>query len=344
MAKYTSKLNLKKPEQNDFYNVDDFNGNFDIIDEKLGEAYTADNKPTSDDIKAPKMFTYGETNKYATVLDACNALKYGGGFVASAYAPMSSASDYPKPGFELVFNVIGEANEARKTVLAYGYHGGKMNIYQRDIFREQWETEWKSTDEVYLSLSGGTLTGNVIIKKSLPRIQMNDSSNSRYGVFEIGADGYVSIGNWQSASDQYNLQIRKPSDGLEEAIRLTVNGANTYKIYGEHNLPSPAKVQSGSYVGTGTHGSANKCRLELNFQPKIVEIYDYSDVSTKYDRITLVYDADKAIALHTGFSPSGTSYYDNTVTWGDKWVEWYADAASRQLNSSNTTYKWVAIG
>lgn len=33
MAKYTSKLNLKKPEANDFYNVEDSNGNFDKIDE-----------------------------------------------------------------------------------------------------------------------------------------------------------------------------------------------------------------------------------------------------------------------------------------------------------------------
>ena len=33
MADYTEKLNLKKPEQTDFYNIDDFNENFQKIDE-----------------------------------------------------------------------------------------------------------------------------------------------------------------------------------------------------------------------------------------------------------------------------------------------------------------------
>lgn len=35
--KYTPNYGLKKPEQDDFYNVDDFNENADIIDEKLKE-------------------------------------------------------------------------------------------------------------------------------------------------------------------------------------------------------------------------------------------------------------------------------------------------------------------
>ncbi len=35
--KYTPNYGLKKPEQYDFYNVEDFNENADIIDEKLKE-------------------------------------------------------------------------------------------------------------------------------------------------------------------------------------------------------------------------------------------------------------------------------------------------------------------
>ncbi len=35
MATYTKNFGLKKPEDNDFYNVEDFNKNADIIDEKL---------------------------------------------------------------------------------------------------------------------------------------------------------------------------------------------------------------------------------------------------------------------------------------------------------------------
>lgn len=35
MATYTNNLNLKKPESDDFYNVEDFNDNFDILDEEI---------------------------------------------------------------------------------------------------------------------------------------------------------------------------------------------------------------------------------------------------------------------------------------------------------------------
>ena len=35
MAEYTENYNLKKPAQEDFYNVDDFNNNTDIIDSQL---------------------------------------------------------------------------------------------------------------------------------------------------------------------------------------------------------------------------------------------------------------------------------------------------------------------
>mgnify|MGYP000178798343 FL=1 len=35
--KETTNLKLKKPDQNDFYNIDDFNNNSDIIDEEIGK-------------------------------------------------------------------------------------------------------------------------------------------------------------------------------------------------------------------------------------------------------------------------------------------------------------------
>lgn len=37
MAIQTQNLGLKKPEKTDFYNVDDFNGNMDIVDEEVNK-------------------------------------------------------------------------------------------------------------------------------------------------------------------------------------------------------------------------------------------------------------------------------------------------------------------
>ena len=39
--KYTNNLNLKKPDQVDFYDVDDFNFNADELDKKIGEILNA---------------------------------------------------------------------------------------------------------------------------------------------------------------------------------------------------------------------------------------------------------------------------------------------------------------
>lgn len=88
----------------------------------------------------------------------------------------------------------------------------------------------------YLEKKGGTLTGDLKINKDNPRIQMKNENNSRHAIFESGTDGYTSVGNWKSSDDQVNLQVRKFSDGLDNLLRITVNGENTYRVFGEHNL------------------------------------------------------------------------------------------------------------
>ena len=41
MADYTPNLNLKKPARTDYFNLNDFNGNADIIDTAVGDIDTA---------------------------------------------------------------------------------------------------------------------------------------------------------------------------------------------------------------------------------------------------------------------------------------------------------------
>ncbi|ABX43305.1 phage upper tail fiber protein [Lachnoclostridium phytofermentans] len=47
MAKYTEKLNLKKPEPTDFYNIKDFNDNMDKIEEHKHKASDITDLPES---------------------------------------------------------------------------------------------------------------------------------------------------------------------------------------------------------------------------------------------------------------------------------------------------------
>ncbi len=268
MANFTENLNLKKPLQTEFYNVDDFNENADIIDENLGEVlkhcenYSNPHKTTADSVKASKMFTSGEINTYTTLLDACNALKYGGGFVVSSVSPICNADDYPQKGYEYAFNVVCESNGARKAVIAYMYHGGRMNVFQRNIFNGAWETEWKSTDESYLSLSGGTITGSLGIGG---------------GIASFGAiEQYLSLAH-KEAPNSNNYRNFSISNGAEVEDSLILhevrNGTEVaaYRIFGEHNKHLMGVSFIGvteSYSGTGLNtydATAKKDISKLDF-------------------------------------------------------------------------------
>ena len=63
MIRNTKNFNLKKPEQGDFYNVDDFNDNSDIIDAELESR----KKAQEDDEKNIKGLTNPEYDDSGTV-------------------------------------------------------------------------------------------------------------------------------------------------------------------------------------------------------------------------------------------------------------------------------------
>lgn len=356
MANFTKNLNLKKPLQTEFYNVDDFNENADIIDEKMGEAidhhkdYSNPHKTTADGVKASKMFTSGEINTYTTVLEACNALKYGGGFVVSSVSPICNADDYPQKGYEFAFHVICEANEARKTVIAYIYHGGKMNVFQRNIFRGAWETEWKSTDESYLSLSGGTLSGGVKING---------------GIGSFGAiEQYLSLAHVDedTPSDYRNFTVSNPSDIIDSLYLHEVREGKevaAYRIFGEHNkhLMGVSFIGSvGSYTGTGLSGGISTVELNFDFPVKILLMGKrlYFDTKNEYQfehsapiniEAMLLNDYNgKAITVKTQLNPENTTQTELIISADRKKITITADNAHVGFNDKGGFFYYTAIG
>lgn len=359
MANYTKNLNLKKPLQTEFYNVDDFNENADIIDEKIGEAidhhkdYSNPHKTTADGVKASKMLTYGETKNYVTVLDACNALKYGGGFVASNYTEMVNASDYPKKGYEFVFHVVCEANEARKVVIAYMYHGGKMNVFQRNIFNGAWETEWNSTDESYLSLSGGTLSGALGLGSGFGFV----NANNQYSVFQAAKDGntYRYLRLMNPLLSEYTA---------EQALQWvdTTNGKETvYNIFGEHNmgLMGVSFIGSvGSYTGTGLSNGKSTVVLNFDFPVKILlmgkrlyhdgtngDEYQFEHSAPINIEAMLLNDYNgKAITVKTQLNPENTTPTELIISADRKKITITADNAHVGFNDKGGFFYYTAIG
>ena len=119
-------------------------------------------------------------------------------------------------------------------------------------------TSYATKDELinYLNKSsGGTLNGDLRLEKTLPRLQLKNTVTSRTLTIESGETGISSFGNYNSNSDQTNLQLRKSSEGLSELLRVAVDGSKSYRLFGEHNLPLLKETIFKSKVFNGTTDS-----------------------------------------------------------------------------------------
>lgn len=112
-------------------------------------------------------------------------------------------------------------------------------------------------------------------------------------------------------------------------------------------LKSAAKVQVGTYIGTGTAGKGNPNTITFNFEPKLVFIYSVQtqlEGSTQHIRHAFyVYGGQMMIA--DSYQGTGGS---NRVTINGNTMSWYNNNASAnaalQLNTSGAQYAYAAIG
>lgn len=111
---------------------------------------------------------------------------------------------------------------------------------------------------------------------------------------------------------------------------------------------SPARIETGSYVGTGTYGPDNPNILTFEFVPKLVFI-------TTQDSALLAGNYFRAIlfsGLMVGMSEASGAdiplFSTLMIQWEGNSVSWYnnysVDGPSAQLNANAKTYNYIAIG
>lgn len=106
-------------------------------------------------------------------------------------------------------------------------------------------------------------------------------------------------------------------------------------------LGEKTRIETGSYVGTGTNGVNNKTSLAFNFNPKLVVVsynglvttFVNGDVNAKYGNK----DGDSSMSLIASWS-------GNTVNWYSTYTSYPSTAAMYQLNGSGNYYYYTAIG
>ncbi len=111
-----------------------------------------------------------------------------------------------------------------------------------------------------------------------------------------------------------------------------------------------AKIQTGSYTGTGTYGSANQCILTFEFVPDIFFICGTVKRSsfTNYVMGFVVRNNDKMPLSGTHTCDINTSSVDFQgycfVNWGLNSIAYYGSGADYQMNSNGYKYYWGVLG
>lgn len=110
-----------------------------------------------------------------------------------------------------------------------------------------------------------------------------------------------------------------------------------------------AKIEFGSYVGTGTGGSDNPTGITFSGQVKFVAIGTNGVSSSGYSATTefvyFIRDVNRAISTESSTTQSGSVLSELDVSWSGNRVEWYnmKGAGYGQFNDSGKTYKYVGI-
>lgn len=137
------------------------------------------------------------------------------------------------------------------------------------------------------------------------------------------------------------------------ASSLGLNAGSTVDAAILALLANRTKISTGSYVGTGTVGESNPNTLNFEFTPAVVIVCTVTVTNHPYIAV-FVNPAVKNVVQTFG---SDGAFYEQATAWAAKSVSWYcSDGYSGsgahysaihdycQLNSSGSTYRWIAIG
>lgn len=219
----------------------------------------------------------------------------------------------------------------------------KAPIYTVDVTWNDYSAANVLKGKFFLAaLDTGTITENIIVKGSENgEASKRGSTQSYIGVY-FPAKPVENV--------QYTVidQITYVNSPNANAYPPAVPDGFAYTPLGQ--LGDKPKIETGSYVGTGTRGPNNPNTLTFSFVPKILFIFK-NNIHSGFIR-EMEY-AQMVIMTHvsvvTSSYNSGVNFGKETyLTWDDnnKKVSWYSTASNAECqgNISGVTYTYIAIG
>ena len=101
-----------------------------------------------------------------------------------------------------------------------------------------------------------------------------------------------------------------------------------------------AKIQTGSYVGTGTYGESNPCSLTFDFVPSVIMVSGRGHYEESQNTIVAVNKSPLSTIITVQYP------FSVNVNFNGNQVSWYTTAnnPAYQANERNSTYAYAAIG
>ena len=225
----------------------------------------------------------------------------------------------------------------------------------------------------YANTEGSALpiasTLQVVYRNGIPTFQWTRSpyTNGTSGAWRLDSDGDAANNVCASpfwSRPAFTLPSTFTYGPVFVANDDTIMDAQEYIPAGsfedvQGNAVPVTRIETGSYVGTGTYGASNPNSLTFPFEPKVVFIVaDIGDAgNSDSQNATGTFYFFVRGAQNTGtFGPSQNTDFRWKIftTWGANSISWYRTAgggsgasggeAQVQMNRSGTTYYYVAIG
>ena len=166
----------------------------------------------------------------------------------------------------------------------------------------------------------------------------SDASNVVFTdtIFTVSAETTL-----QYADGKYVLPGCRELIGHATVEAIPSNATITYL----GQLGGGARIEVGSYVGTGTYGSLNPITLTFVGIPKLVIVEcEQGSVNAHSNGLGVFFYGQKIAQVHLNLKGSGSSNANVVLSWNQNAVSWYGNDSSAHLNDENTTYHYIAIG
>lgn len=241
-----------------------------------------------------------------------------------------------KEGFAICYG-----DTINHTAIAWTKGDDGASTYIRRIINgtpKEWQT--------YLTEQGGTIKGLLKIKpapgSTYATLSLSDADGVRTGLLQKNPNKHTmeiwSRGAKTNGGDNHTiLRLASETAPIEELLMVqrAVDGeTKNYNLYGEHNIPHPAQIFTGTYKGTGVDTGAYNKTITFPFKPQIVYLAGHIAVRPSDSAYKSVPTIVTRAEVSWGESDNSVTFIRKTGTAG----------SGTKFNVNGEIYNYIAIG